>query len=217
MRRTCRSRLRPDNDVDRGLAVPSPRQFANQSVRPGLQRSPRLIPARADLGRRVTEQSLEPGPADRPAGRPAKCPTIGSAPPDSWASRAKVKPIVLQALSRQPSPLGDSNPRPLPYHGSALPAELRGRFVQRIAPAGVEERWGSTSAWAGRLARQVRGVAIQAAAAGNADQLRDLLKQRRHRAGKPSAGLAGRQPRPIRTVIGRHSQAICELRRSRPR
>jgi hypothetical protein len=26
------------------------------------------------------------------------------------------------------SPLGDSNPRPLPYHGSALPTELRGRL-----------------------------------------------------------------------------------------
>ena len=27
------------------------------------------------------------------------------------------------------SPLSDSNRRPLPYHGSALPAELRGRWA----------------------------------------------------------------------------------------
>jgi hypothetical protein len=27
----------------------------------------------------------------------------------------------------RPSPLPDSNRRPLPYHGSALPAELRGQ------------------------------------------------------------------------------------------
>ena len=32
-----------------------------------------------------------------------------------------------------PSPLSDSNRRPLPYHGSALPAELRGRSAQRTA------------------------------------------------------------------------------------
>src|SRR5215217_7295793 len=31
------------------------------------------------------------------------------------------------------SPLPDSNRRPLPYHGSALPAELRGRATRRVA------------------------------------------------------------------------------------
>jgi hypothetical protein len=36
----------------------------------------------------------------------------------------------LQALTR--SPLTDSNRRPLPYHGSALPTELRGRWCQPI-------------------------------------------------------------------------------------
>ena len=32
-----------------------------------------------------------------------------------------------------PSPLTDSNRRPLPYHGSALPTELRGRSRKRLA------------------------------------------------------------------------------------
>jgi hypothetical protein len=42
----------------------------------------------------------------------------------------------LQALTE--SPLTDSNRRPLPYHGSALPAELRGRRRERIAsPPGL--------------------------------------------------------------------------------
>src|SRR4051812_19844470 len=31
---------------------------------------------------------------------------------------------------RAKSPEGDSNPRPLPYHGSALPAELPGRWAE---------------------------------------------------------------------------------------
>ena len=37
---------------------------------------------------------------------------------------------------RNPSPLWDSNPPPLPYHGSALPTELRGRcrYSTEIAP-----------------------------------------------------------------------------------
>src|SRR4029077_2417694 len=35
-----------------------------------------------------------------------------------------------------PSPLTDSNRRPLPYHGSALPTELRGRSRKRLAEPG---------------------------------------------------------------------------------
>ena len=45
------------------------------------------------------------------------------------------KPLQLQAIRL--SPLSDSNRRPLPYHGSALPAELRGHAVPayRVARA----------------------------------------------------------------------------------
>src|SRR5260221_14289243 len=40
-----------------------------------------------------------------------------------------------------PSPLTDSNRRPLPYHGSALPTELRGRSRARLAePRGLPAR-----------------------------------------------------------------------------
>ena len=35
---------------------------------------------------------------------------------------------IPRQQSQSPSPLSDSNRRPLPYHGSALPAELRGRL-----------------------------------------------------------------------------------------
>ena len=37
------------------------------------------------------------------------------------------------------SPLTDSNRRPLPYHGSALPTELRGRSRTRLAEAAVRD------------------------------------------------------------------------------
>jgi hypothetical protein len=45
-----------------------------------------------------------------------------------WPCAGKVlrNQAILQALTG--SPLSDSNRRPLPYHGSALPAELRGRL-----------------------------------------------------------------------------------------
>jgi hypothetical protein len=43
--------------------------------------------------------------------------------PTGEAAGAKVLPF----RSTKPSPRPDSNRRPLPYHGSALPTELRGR------------------------------------------------------------------------------------------
>ena len=51
--------------------------------------------------------------------RPAK------APPNR--RRGKGKPTIFSGFLL--SPLPDSNRRPLPYHGSALPTELRGRFA----------------------------------------------------------------------------------------
>ena len=44
--------------------------------------------------------------------------------------------ITSRTLATRVSPLGDSNPRPLPYHGSALPAELRGRLELSVSSCG---------------------------------------------------------------------------------
>src|SRR5262249_58157061 len=59
------------------------------------------------------------------------------------ASAAKTKATAEQGESG--SPLTDSNRRPPPYHGGALPAELRGRargFYRRPARTGVRRRRG---------------------------------------------------------------------------
>jgi len=47
----------------------------------------------------------------------------------SWDTfRAACQPRTTRFAGTLQSPLTDSNRRPLPYHGSALPAELRGRL-----------------------------------------------------------------------------------------
>jgi hypothetical protein len=48
------------------------------------------------------------------------------------------KPPPARAI--RPSPLSDSNRRPLPYHGSALPAELRGRSELSVSRRRVSAR-----------------------------------------------------------------------------
>jgi hypothetical protein len=53
---------------------------------------------------------------------PGRCPTAGSAVHEVGH---RMKPPPQQGLSG--SPESDSNRRPLPYHGSALPTELSGR------------------------------------------------------------------------------------------
>ena len=55
-------------------------------------------------------------------------PIAGAGSPDPEPAPIHSKP----ANCRQ-SPLSDSNRRPLPYHGSALPAELRGRSPRSLA------------------------------------------------------------------------------------
>jgi hypothetical protein len=62
-------------------------------------------------------------PLPETAARPHEAPGC----PDAVNPRTENLPIC-RAFS---SPLSDSNRRPLPYHGSALPAELRGRCGQR--------------------------------------------------------------------------------------
>jgi len=60
------------------------------------------------------------------------------------------------------SPLSDSNRRPLPYHGSALPTELRGRVARRsLWRRAATVRWILERRWRGqdsnlrRLSRQI--------------------------------------------------------------
>src|SRR4051794_31606804 len=72
---------------------------------------------------------------------PPLAPCHGSlaAPQDTYDTSARFLPWVarcaagyLRHLRSLPdvSPLTDSNRRPLPYHGSALPTELRGRTAK---------------------------------------------------------------------------------------
>src|SRR5262245_19462495 len=97
----------------------------------------RSLPARSSLSaRRVgvprssTRVGRTAGRRDRASGPAADlwghAPTLKSTPNDEARRR--------RGLVRHPgaglwfaSPLPDSNRRPLPYHGSALPTELRGR------------------------------------------------------------------------------------------
>ncbi len=72
--------------------------------------------------------------------------------------------MVLRGLERgrirlwDGSPLPDSNRRPLPYHGSALPTELRGRAWQRSAGGSIrrrEAKWGEQDSNLRRLSREI--------------------------------------------------------------
>ena len=88
---------------------------------------------------------LRPPRQRRPPARDRLLDTLaGNAqPPDVHTVDAKWTPRRGHAATRarktaskqdiHQSPLTDSNRRPLPYHGSALPAELRGRWQERSA------------------------------------------------------------------------------------
>ena len=51
--------------------------------------------------------------------------------------------LPTELRRRKASPLWESNPRPLPYHGSALPTELRGRQVESTERAPQHDHRGS--------------------------------------------------------------------------
>src|SRR5215471_8614582 len=69
----------------------------------------------------------------------------------SRTSPCSLRSLGVTGLTRLASPLTDLNRRPLPYHGSALPTELRGRKAHRIATSaaalpcrtGMDERSGA--------------------------------------------------------------------------
>ena len=70
--------------------------------------------------RAFTLDSFESQPALR-GGMPEPSPTANEIDVCVQASS------VAATLGGKPSPLSDSNRRPPPYHGGALPTELRGR------------------------------------------------------------------------------------------
>ena len=53
-------------------------------------------------------------------------------------------------MTSVPSPESDSNRRPLPYHGSALPTELSGRVAFTVAASAPGEREAGPAAGYGR-------------------------------------------------------------------
>ncbi len=76
--------------------------------------------------------------------RTAGCPRAGSGRRGS--ARRRQGPRDLRGFPK--SPLSDSNRRPLPYHGSALPTELRGRKclqIRRFHKSGALQTVQSTS------------------------------------------------------------------------
>jgi hypothetical protein len=75
-------------------------------------------PSALSAERRRRKFELFTVPARRPRVR-----FVSATPPS--VSRAKTQTCNMQAICR--SPLTDSNRRPPPYHGGALPTELRGR------------------------------------------------------------------------------------------
>ena len=97
------------------------------------------------------DQNFALGRADLDAGYVLTC---QSHPTSSDASPSTTTPgttAAIPASSRTflSSPLPDSNRRPLPYHGSALPTELRGRSPdssERQAPSAQRCRTSSPSA-----------------------------------------------------------------------
>src|ERR687890_1743186 len=74
------------------------------------------------------------------------------------------------------SPLPDSNRRPLPYHGSALPTELRGRAAPIVAPWRGAERAPGGSALQCGFDRQVDGLERLGDGAANLGLLGDALE-----------------------------------------
>jgi hypothetical protein len=76
--------------------------------------------------RAFTLDSFESQPALR-GGMPEPSPTANEIDVCVQASS------VAATLGGKPSPLSDSNRRPPPYHGGALPTELRGRSGHRSA------------------------------------------------------------------------------------
>jgi hypothetical protein len=74
----------------------------------------------------VTPSQMLPGPTS-----PSSC---SSSPMRAGAARWASELADLQGFSE--SRRGDSNPGPPPYHGGALPAELRRRYGDSLRPSG---------------------------------------------------------------------------------
>jgi Polyphosphate kinase 2 (PPK2) len=111
-------------------------------------------------GRRIREgvaatQRIPKGPANRTIGSPAVASPETRNVDRRWTRSGRAPQKLASVGARKPSickesPLTDSNRRPLPYHGSALPAELRGRTEERSAcvsaPAGSVRQSSSIAA-----------------------------------------------------------------------
>ena len=123
-------------------------RFGLRTTDVGIRRPhPHAEPMRPEVGGKGSH-------ADRDhlrRGRPASIPSperqrtaLPSATDAKWTHRVRHERSHQKRIDgceqrKTESPLSDSNRRPLPYHGSALPAELRGRGRQGTAsgPAGT--------------------------------------------------------------------------------
>ena len=135
------------------------------------------LPTRRTRPPALVSQVWDSVPHRTPSATDATIARMSSVDADSGLASTVVRPTVFK-----PSPLTDSNRRPPPYHGGALPAELRGRGPE-------SSRTGS-----GRPALLPRRAHI-------------VLRRRVRRGARRPAGHRARRSRSRRVAVGRWSRA----------